>query len=218
MKRAVYGWVWCAVLACGVLSSCATREFYLRGAEVPWETHGIQTVDVPAFEASADAWSLANHARLSLVKQLERGTVRVGADAGHARLLGQVKRTSSRVQHSAPRRVLRPAGAAPQTLTQMAEPYVWEVDVHQEVRIRLSLRLVAREGEILWQHDVEESATDTRVAVLPWPGHDVMAPPATALPAIDPSVQRQLDTSALEKTLAAVEPRLSHGYRYRPLP
>ena len=210
--------VFWAVLLLLAPGGCATREFFLRPAAAPWDEHRVKVLDVPAFEANPDAWALAQQARASLVEQLEAGTVRISSSRADAQLRGQIRRTGSRLQHSAPRRVLRPAGAGTPSLSQMVDPYVWEVDIFQEVRVRLSLQLVGVEARTLWLHDVEEAASDTRVSVIPWPGNDVLPPPSTALPAGDPVIQRQLDAVALEKTLAAVAPLLVPGYSYRTLP
>ena len=41
-----------------LLAGCPTQELVVNQPEAPWEAKGIQTVEVPAFEAQPAAWTV----------------------------------------------------------------------------------------------------------------------------------------------------------------
>ncbi|MEB3284170.1 MAG: hypothetical protein VKN33_02660 [Candidatus Sericytochromatia bacterium] len=213
----MFGNILSIFLGVTLLTSCVTREFYRQTAQAPWEELLIREVEVPVFQAPADCWFLSDRARSQVVAHLQKGTVNVASGTGLARLVGSISRAKRPAQYTSARRVLRASSASAGNVQQMTDPFVWEVDRLQESHIRLAVQLFAAQGEPLWRSDFEGVAADSRVVQIAWPGNDVMAPPSSALPPLDPALQRELDQEALDKAMRELLPLLGHSYRYRPI-
>lgn len=195
------------------LAGCATREFYLKDSEVPWEAQGIQRVQVPAFEAQPSAWVAAEAARQALTEALSRGTVQVVEQRAQATLHGALPYFREGTTPGAPRRVLRTSG----TGSLMSESYAWEMDVTHLVELKVVVRLVTERGQVLWTQESFGTASETTSVPMNWPGSDPVPPPAVMPYPADPNVFTRLRERALEQATRPLVEGLTMHYGYRPL-
>lgn len=213
----VFRWALGVVVA-SLVSACPTREFYRVPAEPPWDLLGPEGVAVPAFEASPDAWSLAEEARAEVVRVLERGAVEV-TPRGHAThsLVGRILEARLATVAGAPRRVLR-AGTNVTGAGSNLEAWVWEQDVDHGVTVKVALRLERADREALWLRSGEGRATSSRVESLAWPGSDPLPPPRTHVTPPEPALASSLRRQALAQALAPLLAALTDRYEYRTVP
>jgi hypothetical protein len=196
-------------LALLALWGCPSREFYRQDPEVAWESHGIKRVELPAFEATPDAWAVADSARQSLMAALGRGTVEVVEAAPQATLKGAVASYVQSTTPSSPRRVTQ------NTSTGVA--YVWEMDVTNAVSLRLALRLLGPRGNVLWSKETYGTDSETAAVTLNWPGNDPVTPPAILPAPVDPRIFERLRERALRQALSPLVDALTVHYGYRNL-
>ncbi|MDB5097255.1 MAG: hypothetical protein JWM80_1676 [Cyanobacteria bacterium RYN_339] len=200
------------LLAACVLAGCPTREFYLNRSEVPWEERGILKVELPAFEAPAEAWAAADAARRAIAEALGRGTVTlVETGEGQAVLHGAITNFTQRSTPSGPRRVQK------QTTTLTGEVYAWDMDVTHVVQLTLVLRLVTKSGTPVWSREQSGMSTETNTVTLNWPGSDPVPPPASMPLPPDPLLYDRLRQSAVRQALDPMIEALAVHYAYRNL-
>lgn len=200
------------------LVGCPTREFYRIPAEPPWEQLGPEGVAVPAFGAAPDSWSLAERARGSIVRALERGAVPVaGGEKAAFHLVGRITEASLTTLASAPRRILR-AGTNAATAGPNVEAWVWEQEIEHVAVVKVALRLERVASGVLWQRSGEGRATRSSVEALAWPGSDPLPPPPTRLPPVEPGLASALREQALTQALAPLIEALTDRYDYRVAP
>lgn len=195
------------------LAGCASREFYLQESEVPWEAQGIRQVEVPAFDAQANAWVAAETARQAITEALARGTVQVVEEGGQATLNGALPYYREGSNPGAPRRVLRSTG----TGSLYSETYAWEMDVTHLVELKVVVRLVTERGQVLWTKESFGNANETTAVTLNWPGSDPVPPPAVMPYSADPSTFTRLRERAMAQAVDPLVEALTVHYGYRPL-
>jgi hypothetical protein len=200
------------VLAAALLAGCPTREFYLDRSQVPWEEHAIRKLELPAFEAPAEAWAAADAARRSIAEALGKGTVTlVEAGQGQAVLHGAIVNYTQRSTPGGPRRVLK------QTTTIEGQTYTWDLDVTHVVQLTLALRLVTASGTPLWSQEQSGMSTETNTVTLNWPGNDPVPPPASLPMPPDPLLYDRLRQNALGQALDPMIQAITVHYAYRNL-
>lgn len=200
-------------LAALLTSGCPSREFYRVEPEAPYAASGIRQLEVPAFEASPNAWPVADAARLALCRELARGTIELVDKNGQGVLHGAIAQYTETTTPSAPRRVAVNGG----TSVVSASSYRWDMDVTHGVQLRLVLRLVGADGRPLWSKDAYGSASETSSVTLNWPGSDPVTPPAVLPAPVDPSVYQRLREQALDEALAPLIGALTLHYGYKEL-
>lgn len=202
-----------ALLLLATLAGCPSREFYLKQSEVAYETHGIQRLAVPAFDAQPSAWVAAETARQAIIGALARGTVQVVEEGAQATLEGALPYYREGSNPGAPRRVLRSSG----TGSLYSETYAWEMDVTHLVEIKLVVRLVTAGGQVLWTKDAYGTANETTAVTLNWPGSDPVPPPAVMPYPADPGTFTRLRDRAMDQAIRPLVEALTVHYDYRPI-
>jgi hypothetical protein len=201
------------------LGGCPSREFYLQQAQAPWSQRAIHRVSVPAFVSDTQAWAIADTARATIVKALDRGTVQVVEDGsgGGAAPQGTLKgAVTSYLQGSTPgvpRRVEQHSSVASIENTH----FIWEMDIASQVEVGLVLRLFDNRGNLLWTKDAVGTASRTTSQRLNWPGDDPITPPAILPQLQDRSIFDDLREQALRQAITTLVDALTVHYGYKDL-